>query len=306
MTTLLLCLSITAANLPVIEATAGVHIVSDRIPVQVKSERSLLYKFEISNPGGFKEAWLSWLFEEVKETEKGVAESPRIWVLTAEGGAHKQSHFEAAHDTDPSLASGCAIPLKGKRTLVQIEAEGKTPKDLLFSLGINYRSSTLFVDELTPPVLSLFNSRFCLLQDNMGGIEQVYESEHVEGEAHRLFFFENLNELAFMLDRETRFTYFDEEKETVVPMEEYLRGIGGGLFTISMRVENLSTPTFQIEGATATIESHKRLWGRQPGIGKSFETLEEWKEKMSVELRNGRPVATSIRREVVPLPQEKQ
>lgn len=281
-----------------IHTAQGIAFIAQSLPLRPTDEGEYpIHDFTLSYQEGFKEARIVWGI-----TPKSKEESPlgiAVTISVAKADAVEAPYFVARVSYSP-YGRGISIPLCDGNLHVSLTGRGGDAQDLTVSIAANFRKTSMFNAELTEADLRDFDTRYCNLQDNQGGLERVFEVQEdywktIGEPLEDVFAFQDLSELADLLSPDCTIRFIKGEEATTPSVAEFVSNIGQGHFSYALQMDNIEGPSFEIHDATSVIKSRKRIIGPK-GHGGVVGVLYTWDESAVVHVKDDRIQALAIER----------
>lgn len=257
------------------------------------------------NLGDYREARIVWWIQPMGDKSQANRDiSPVIAVeVTVADGKETAPHFSRRLPFGFDAGNGANVRLNGSPQTISLRGRSEEDEPLEISVAANFRKTSILNLGLNQKDLELFDKRYCDLQNNMGGLEEVYEVGSIDQVDKKstggLFAFDYLNELKDLFGPDCSITINDGTEECNDSPDELARNIGRGHFSFSLKLETTVGPDIEIHPDHAYIRARRKMYG-QEGIGGPFADLYKWEEEMKIEDRDGTLAITELRRRMDP------
>ncbi len=298
---LLLFFGVSICHAEQVTARPGLTTLVEWAEIEANSaEWYRLHECEIANDGLCKEARLVWLISPADRRLYDFDDKVDVLVEVFFIPEAATPYFRVELPADCEGRMGVTIPLRSGHSLLRLSGKGCwADNTVTLELGANFRTKTLFMDQITKAGIDVFEERYLGFQSNISPSKDVYElAGSVPCSATTTAY-------VFGMDGSSRFEDLlaptcliksvsgDEVHSTT--RENFVQHVGSMGFVYLTEIETVGEITTHIKGDRATLSAHRRLSGRKTA-DKPMEPIREWDEDIDFSLLNGQMVATEIRR----------
>jgi len=272
-----------------------------------KGEDFEIVSRKFDNLGDYREARIVWWIQPIgNKSQANGNSSPVVTVeVKVADGKETTPHFSKRLPFGFDASNGANVRFNPSPQTISLIGRSESAEPLEISVAANFRKTSILNLGLNQKDLESFDKRYCDLQNNMGGLEEVYEVgsiDQVDQESTGgLFAFDYLNELRDLFAPDCSITISDGTEECNDSPEELTRNIGRAHFMLPSRIETTEGPSFEVTSNQAFIRAGRKLYGKKRmGIGERETDIFKWQEEMKIELRDGRLAITELKRIMEP------